>query len=127
MLKSVSVQLFYSSPRPVTVTLVSPQVVLALASAYAQAQVLLNGALPYPYAAHGVAPYAAPVAALPADYSVSATAPVAPAPVPATVSHSLGLPEARTFVAPPVRQVAEPSVVATHVEPVEQWGYKVAY
>ena len=58
----------------------SPQVVLALASAAAQAQVLLNGALPYPYAAHA-APYAAaPVAALPADYAVSAAAPVAPAP-----------------------------------------------
>jgi len=106
-------------------------VILALASAAAQAQVLLNGALPYPYAAHGVAgvaPYAAaPVAALPADYAVSVGAPVAPAPVPATVSHSLGLPEAKTFVAPPVRQVAEPSIVVNNVEPVEQWGYKVAY
>jgi hypothetical protein len=102
-------------------------VILALASAAAQAQLLLNGAVPYPYAA-GVAPYAAaPVAALPADYAVSVGAPVAPAPVPATVSHSLGLPEAKTFVAPPVRQVAEPSIVETHVEPVEQWGYKVAY
>merc|ERR1719278_494389 len=102
-------------------------VVLALASAYAQAQVLLNHAVPYPYAAAGVAPYAAPVAALPADYAVSVGAPVAPAPVPATVSHSLGLPEAKTFVAPPVRQVAEPSIVVNNVEPVEQWGYKVDY
>ena len=121
MLKSVSVTYHSILFQPQTwLTVVSPQVVLALASAYAQAQVLLNGAVPYPYAAHGLAP-------LPADYAVSATAPVAPAPVPATVAHSLGLPEARTFVAPPVRQVAEPSVVATHVEPVEQWGYKVAY
>ena len=121
----------YSIPAPDLADCCLSQVVLALASAYAQAQVLLNGAVPYPYAAHGlagVAPYAAaPVAALPADYAVSVGAPVAPAPVPATVSHSLGLPEARTFVAPPVRQVAEPSIVATHVEPVEQWGYKVAY
>jgi hypothetical protein len=107
-------------------------VILAIASAYAQAQVLLNGAVPYPYAAHGVAPYAAaplaaPVAALPADYSVSVGAPVAPVAPPPQVAHSLGLPEARSFVAPPVRQIAEPSVVATAVEPVEQWGYKVAY
>ena len=46
---------------------------------------------------------------------------------PVQVAHSLGLPEARTFVAPPVRQVAEPSIVVNNVEPVEQWGYKVAY
>lgn len=102
-------------------------VVLALASAAAQAQVLLNGALPYPYAA-GYA--AAPVAAAPAAY---AAAPVAAAPVayahnvPAAVSHSLGLPEAATYVAPPVRQVAHAPVVEQVVEPVEQWGYKVAY
>ena len=70
---------------------------------------------------------AAPVAALPADYSVSVGAPVAPVAAPPAVAHSLGLPEARTFVAPPVRQVAEPSLVETNVEPVEQWGYKVAY
>ena len=101
------------------------QVVLALASAAAQAQVLLNGAVPYPYAAQGV-PVAAP-AVLPQDYSVSVGAPVAPVAAPPQVAHSLGLPEARTFVAPPVRQVAEPSIVETHVEPVEQWGYKVAY
>merc|ERR1719361_1496729 len=104
-------------------------VILAIASAYAQAQVHLNGALPYPYAAAGlarVAPFGhAPL--LPADYAVSAAAPVAPALVPAAVSHSLGLPEAKTFVAPPVRQVAEPSIVHSVVEPVEQWGYKVAY
>ena len=103
----------------------SHQVVLALASAAAQAQVLLNGALPYPYAAAGVA-------AAPAAY---AAAPVAAAPahvayahnVPAPVSHSLGLPEAATYVAPPVRQVAHAPVVEQVVEPVEQWGYKVAY
>ena len=47
--------------------------------------------------------------------------------VPATVAHSLGLPEARTFVAPPTRAVAEAPIVNTVVEPVEQWGYKVAY
>merc|ERR1719400_2258515 len=95
-------------------------VILAIASAYAQAQVLLNGAVPYPYAAAGAA-------GLPADYAVSVGAPVAPVAAPPAVAHSLGLPEARTFVAPPVRQVAEPSIVVNNVEPVEQWGYKVAY
>ena len=129
MMKSVSVTPISISVSPSS--FYHPQVILAIASAYAQAQVLLNGALPYPYAAHGVAgvaPYAAaPVAALPADYSVSVGAPVAPVAPPPQVAHSLGLPEARSFVAPPVRQVAEPSIVATHVEPVEQWGYKVAY
>merc|ERR1711981_873237 len=103
-------------------------VILAIASAYAQAQVLLNGAVPYPYAAAGVAPYAAPVAApLPADYAVSVGAPVAPVAAPPAVAHSLGLPEARAFVAPPVRAVAQAPIVDTVVEPVEQWGYKVAY
>ena len=105
----------------------SPQVVIALASAAAQAQVLLNGALPYPYAAG--------VAAAPAAYAAAPVAPVAAAPahvayahnVPAAVSHSLGLPEAATYVAPPVRQVAEAPIVEQVVEPVEQWGYKVAY
>ena len=74
----------------------SSQVILAIASAYAQAQVLLNGAVPYPYAAHGlapVAPYAAaPVAApLPADYAVSVGAPVAPAVAPPQVDTDIHL------------------------------------
>ena len=97
----------------------SPQVVLALASAAAQAQVLLNGGLPYPYAAgYAVAPAA--YAAAPAQVAYAHN-------VPAPVSHSLGLPEAATYVAPPVRQVAHAPVVEQVVEPVEQWGYKVAY
>ena len=104
----------------------SPQVVLALASAAAQAQVLLNGGLPYPYAA-GYAAAPAAYAAAPAAYA-AAPAQVAYAHnVPAPVSHSLGLPEAATYVAPPVRQVAHAPVVEQVVEPVEQWGYKVAY
>ena len=97
----------------------SPQVVLALASAAAQAQVLLNGALPYPYAA-GYAAAPAAYAAAPAQVAYAHN-------VPAPVSHSLGLPEAATYVAPPVRQVAHAPVVEQVVEPVEQWGYKVAY
>merc|ERR1712226_1761759 len=43
------------------------------------------------------------------------------------VAHGLGLPEAATYVAPPVRAVAEAPIVEQVVEPVEQWGYKVAY
>ena len=97
----------------------SPQVVLALASAAAQAQVLLNGGLPYPYAA-GYAAAPAAYAAVPAQVAYAHN-------VPAPVSHSLGLPEAATYVAPPVRQVAHAPVVEQVVEPVEQWGYKVAY
>ena len=110
-------------------TVCSVQVVLALASAAAQAQVLLNGALPYPYAAgYAAAPAvaAAPVA-LPAN-TVSGPAHVAYAHnIPAPVSHSLGLPEAAAFVPPPARSIAEAPIVEQVVEPVEQWGYKVAY
>ena len=101
----------------------SVQVVLALASAAAQDQVLLNGALPYPYAAG----YAAAPVALPAN-TVSGPAHVAYAHnIPAPVSHSLGLPEAAAFVPPPARSIAEAPIVEQVVEPVEQWGYKVAY
>ena len=50
----------------------------------------------------------------------------APAPV-AIPSTGLGLPEAATYALPPVRQVAEAPIVEQIVEPVEQWGYKVAY
>merc|ERR1712212_53618 len=50
----------------------------------------------------------------------------APAPV-AIASPGLGLPEAATYALPPVRQVAEAPIVEQIVEPVEQWGYKVAY
>merc|ERR1712128_56677 len=78
---------------------------LAYAGAY-------NGyAAPYAYAAHGIAPAA-----------------YAAAPIAAPVAHvGLGLPEARTYALPPVRQVQEASIVEQIVEPVEQWGYKVAY
>ena len=122
-----SVKIYYSAQHWFLVTVthskLTLQVVLALASAAAQAQVLLNGALPYPYAAAGVAApaaVAAPVAAAPAHVAYAHN-------VPAAVSHSLGLPEAATYVAPPVRQVAEAPIVEQVVEPVEQWGYKVAY
>ena len=43
------------------------------------------------------------------------------------MSHSLGLPEAATYAVPAPRQVQEAPIVETYVEPVEQWGYKVAY
>ena len=95
------------------------QVVLALASAAAQAQVLLNGALPYPYAAgYAAAPAVAAAPVAPVAYAHN---------VPAAVSHSLGLPEAATYGVPAARQIQEAPIVETIVEPVEQWGYKVAY
>jgi len=93
-------------------------------------------AAPYPYAAHGIAPAAyaglaaapvaaAPVAVAPAAY---AAAPIAAPIAPVAVAHAgLGLPEARTYALPPVRQVQEAPIVEQIVEPVEQWGYKVAY
>jgi len=61
-------------------------------------------------------------------YAVNPLTPQAiPHAVPAAVSHSLGLPEAAGYVLPPVRQVQEAPIVEQSVEPVEQWGYKVAY
>merc|ERR1712106_810558 len=76
-------------------------------------------AAPYPYAAHGIAP---------AAYAgLAHAAPIAPL-APVAVAHAgLGLPEARAYALPPVRQVAEAPIVEQIVEPVEQWGYKVAY
>ena len=55
-----------------------------------------------------------------------AAAPLGYAPV-AYASAGLGLPEARAYALPPVRQVAEAPILEQIVEPVEQWGYKVAY
>jgi len=43
------------------------------------------------------------------------------------VSQGLGLPEASTYVLPPPRAIAEAPIVEHAIEPVEQWGYKVAY
>jgi len=65
-------------------------------------------------------------AIIPGGYGYAVAAPVAVAPF-AYASAGLGLPEARTYALPPVRQVAEAPIVETVVEPVEQWGYKVAY
>ena len=126
MLKSVSRSSpFFVSSKSQLIIKLTPQVVLALASAAAQAQVLLNGALPYPYAAgaYAAAPAAvaaAPVAAAPAHVTYAHN-------VPAAVSHSLGLPEAATYAVPAPRQIVNAPVVEQVVEPVEQWGYKVAY
>ena len=140
------------------------QVVLAVAVAAAAAeadpQVAYANGLAYGHAYAGFAGYptayagyAAPAyAAAPVAHAAYAAAPVAavasvahavPAPYVGTpVAHGLGLPEAATYVAPPVRTVAEAPIVeqvassncllflTSHlqvVEPVEQWGYKVAY
>jgi len=100
-----------------------PQVAYANGLAYGGAYT--GFAAPYPYAAHGIAPAAyaaaAPVAAAPVAVAHAAPVAVAAAPV------GLGLPEAATYALPPVRQVAEAPIVEQIVEPVEQWGYKVAY
>lgn len=96
---------------------------MAYANGLAYGGAYAGFAAPYPYAAHGIAPaayagLAAPVAA------PLAAAPIAVAPI----AHAgLGLPEARTYALPPVRQVQEAPIVEQIVEPVEQWGYKVAY
>merc|ERR1711970_1376693 len=76
-----------------------PQVAYANGLAYGHAYA--GFAAPYPYAAHGIA--AAPLAA----------APVAAAPV--------------AYAHPAPVAVAQAPIVETIVEPVEQWGYKVAY
>merc|ERR1712013_257615 len=101
-----------------------PQVAYANGLAYGGAYT--GFAAPCPYAAHGIAPAAyaaaAPIAAAPVAVA-HAAAPVAVAAAPV----GLGLPEAATYALPPVRQVAEAPIVEQIVEPVEQWGYKVAY
>merc|ERR1719342_745777 len=90
-------------------------------------------AVPAAYAASLPAPAQIPIpqpaVALPADYAtgpahVAHPVPAAAAPIP---SPGLGLPEAATYALPPVRQVAKAPIVENFVEPVEQWGYKVAY
>merc|ERR1712106_140662 len=94
----------------------NPQVAYANGLAYGGAYT--GFAAPYPYAAHGIAPAAY------AGLAAPVAAPLAAAPI----AHAgLGLPEARTYALPPVRQVAEAPIVEQIVEPVEQWGYKVAY
>ena len=120
--------------------------------AYGHAYAGFAGAYPTAYAGYAAPAYAGYAAAAPvaaAAAPVVAAAPVAhavPAPYVGTpVAHGLGLPEAATYVAPPVRTVAEAPIVEQVlsfnvrflrifiilyfqvVEPVEQWGYKVAY
>merc|ERR1719402_1027314 len=75
-------------------------------------------ALPAAGYAAGYAPYAAGYA--PINYAPAVHAPVAPA-----VVHAA--PAASAYALPPVRTRAEAPIVETVVEPVEQWGYKVAY
>merc|ERR1712106_468122 len=90
-------------------------------------------AIPAAYAASLPAPaqiaLPQPAVALPRDYatgpaSVYHPVPAAAAPIP---DAGLGLPEAATYGLPPVRQVAKAPIVENFIEPVEQWGYKVAY
>merc|ERR1719312_1969822 len=105
-------------------------------AAYAAAPVAAAPAAPAVPAAYAASlpapaqiPIPQPAVALPADYAtgpahVAHPVPAAAAPIP---SPGLGLPEAATYALPPVRQVAKAPIVENFVEPVEQWGYKVAY
>merc|ERR1719348_2672734 len=103
----------------------------------------------YPvYAAHHVAPAyatyaAAPVAAhatyaaapIAAHATYAAAAPVAhatyaaaaPVIAPAVAAAPVVAPAASAYALPPTQIVNEAPIVEQVVEPVEQWGYKVAY
>jgi len=87
-------------------------------------------ALPAAGYAAGYAPYTAGYA--PINYAAAVHAPVVPA-VHAAVAPAVApavvhaAPAASAYALPPVRTRAEAPIVETVVEPVEQWGYKVAY
>jgi len=57
----------------------------------------------------------------PFAHAAYAHAPVAVAAPVAPVAH------AHAYALPPVQRIAEAPIVEQIVEPVEQWGYKVAY
>merc|ERR1711936_839682 len=86
-----------------------PQVAYANGLGYGHAYAGFAGAYPTAYAGYAAPAYAAPA------YAAAPVAPVAhavPAPYVGTpVAHGLGLPEAATYVAPPVRAVAEAPIV----------------
>lgn len=73
------------------------------------------------YASYNTAPLAATYAAAPAYAAVPAYA-AAPAYAYAAAHHV-----ATNYALPPVQTIAEAPIVEQVVEPVEQWGYKVAY
>merc|ERR1711892_483110 len=69
-----------------------------------------------------------PAVALPRDYATGPAHIAHPVPAAAAIpAAGLGLPEAATYGLPAVRQVAKAPIVENFIEPVEQWGYKVAY
>ena len=101
---------------------------------YGAAYTGLAGAIPAAAAYHGaVLPAAAPVAAyaaapaytLPAAYAHAA--PLAPAAYAAAAPVIAAAPAASAYALPPVQTYNEAPIVEQIVEPVEQWGYKVAY
>jgi hypothetical protein len=102
-------------------------VLLALAVTAANAGILSHGygVAPAAYAGYGhaVAPLGHAVAPLgyAHGYGHAAVAPVAHA----TAVHVA--PAAHAYALPPVQTIQNAPVVSTVVEPVEQWGYKVAY
>jgi len=60
-----------------------------------------------------------------AHHAPAVVAHAAPVAAPAVVAHAA--PAAGAYALPPVRTIQEAPIVETVVEPVEQWGYKVAY
>merc|ERR1719204_181046 len=86
------------------------------------------------YAAHHVAPaYATYAAAAPVAHATyAAAAPVVAhatyaVAAPAVAAAPVVAPAASAYALPPTQIVNEAPIVEQVVEPVEQWGYKVAY
>ena len=97
---------------------------------YGAAYTNLAGAIPAAYAgapiahaAYAAPAYAAPAYTLPATY---AAAPIAHATY-AAAAPVIAAPAASAYALPPVQTYNEAPIVEQIVEPVEQWGYKVAY
>jgi len=92
---------------------------------------LAHGAYALPNAGYGYAAGLAPYHGLngyTAGYGYAAQAIPAPAAAVAPVVPKVVAPVAASaYALPAVRTVAEAPIVETVVEPVEQWGYKVAY
>merc|ERR1740119_70632 len=97
--------------------------VYAYANGLASAAAYHGAVLP---AAAPVAAYAAaPAYTLPATYA--AAAPLAHATYAAAAPVIAAAPAASAYALPPVQTYNEAPIVEQIVEPVEQWGYKVAY
>merc|ERR1719445_2857637 len=79
----------------------------------------------HPYAAAPLAAHATYAAAAPVAHATYAAA--APVIAPAVAAAPVVAPAASAYALPPTQIVNEAPIVEQVVEPVEQWGYKVAY